>query len=208
MRLDKSHERVRLRDWLKLQDIYEQITNAVDIEDVADLIQLYISTALLDFNIDENSWVETIEVWDDLSQLNRPSLEFPILNSKIKDQVVTWDYEGRTWYLWLHLFSGQYGWDIDYIANLEIDVAIGLMQEILISDQLQREWEWQRSEIAFPYNSATKKQEFKPLDRPVWMQPVFKETDLQLREMPESFRPVGNVIRSEIFYEKYKNIKH
>ena len=94
--------------------------------------------------------------------------------------------------MWLHLFAKAYGWSSEYIANLEIEDGVALLQEIIVDNQLQREWEWGMNEMAYPYNQMTKKSEFKPLDRPSWMQKKY-EAPKKIK-IPIHLIPLGNVI--------------
>ena len=109
-----------------------------------------------------------------------------------------WDYEGRTWYSWVHDLAHAYGWSMEYIAELDIDDASSLLQELIIDDQLEKEFYWMTSEIAYPYNESSKKSEFKPLDRPIWMRDEIrsiKEGKDQTVRILKEHLPVGNIIK-------------
>jgi hypothetical protein len=124
-------------------------------------------------------------------------LNFPILTSQTKenDNKLPWEYDGRGWYFWLNLFAKSYGWDEKTIGELDIDTAIGLYQETQIDEQLDREWEWGMSEIAYPYNDRTKKSEFRQLPRPDWMMPMAPK-HVPVVKIRKDMIPVGNVISS------------
>ena len=87
------------------------------------------------------------------------------------------------------------------IEILDIDTAIGLYQEISIDDQFEKEWEWSLSEIAFPYNQSTKKQEYKPLERPEWMLPISPK-QLPTMKMRKDMMPVGNIVDLSVKADK------
>jgi hypothetical protein len=93
----------------------------------------------------------------------------------------------------LNLFAKHYGWDEESIGAMDIDSALGLYQELLMDEQFEHEWQWSLSEIAFPYNSATKKQEYKPLQRPEWMLPL-SPTQLPVIKIRKDMLPMGNII--------------
>lgn len=138
-------------------------------------------------------WNEVIGLFSIVSQVNSPQLNFPILiESKKKQEKLPWEYKGREWYFWLNLFATAYGWNSDTVSKLDLDTAIGLYQELQIDGQLDREWWWGLSEISYPYNSSTKKAEFKALERPDWMKPIAQEPKkIKIRK---DMMPVGNVI--------------
>lgn len=196
-------ERLKLRNWLKLNDLYGKILSAVDVDELVDYIDKYISTALGGFNIEETPWMETAYIMQEIQKANLPTLDFPSLKGKLpkKESKIVWDYDGRTWYIWLHAFSKEYGWSPEYIAEMDVDDAFGLMQEILIDDQLEREWDWQLSEIAYPYDKSTKKSKFKPLERPFWMKKVPMVENITKVKIDKRYIPVGNVV-------SYQDVKH
>ena len=189
--------RLKLREWLKLEDNRIRIKEAIeskDIEDFAETVYSYISIAVgvSREELDSLPWYETVNILNLAQNVNSPKLEFALLNSKTKAQTVKWDYEGRTWYIWANNLADTYGWSLEDIAELDVDDAIGLLQEIIISDQLEREWEWSLSEIAYSYNSSTKKSEFKELPRPDWMKEQREE--IKPVRMPKFLMPVGKVV--------------
>jgi hypothetical protein len=194
---DKEYtaQKSKLRTWLKLEQIKSAIYKAVENkEHLASKIISYISTALgiLEQDIENEAWYEIVDAYVVLNNLNSVSIRFPISTSVEKYEKAEWDYEERTWYVWLHLFAKNYSWNSEYVANLEIEDGIALLQEILVDNQLQREWEWGLTEMAYPYNQMTKKSEFKPLNRPSWMQK--KYTEPKKVKIPIHLIPMGNVI--------------
>lgn len=143
---------------------------------------------------DKVPWYEFLEIYSKAIEINSPKLEFPILRGSGGDtKKQPWEYEGRSWYFWFNLFAKNYGWSEDEIANLDIDDALGLYQELQIDDQMDKEWEWGLSEIAYPYDASTKKQKYKPLQRPNWMMPMVPK-QLPVVRMKKSHLPMGNII--------------
>jgi hypothetical protein len=78
------------------------------------------------------------------------------------------------------------------IAELEVEDAFALLQEIETDKQLEREWAWQTNELAYPYNKDTKKSDFHPLPRPAWMR--IKAGPPPKTRIPKKMMPVGNII--------------
>lgn len=171
----------------------------------AELCVKFIEMALFPFpkfmfwkKVDWNKvpWYEVIELYSYVVKLNSPKLNFPILNeSKKNKEKLPWEYRGRNWYFWLSLFAKAYGWNSDTVSKLDLDTAIGLFQELQIDMQLDREFQWGLSEIAFPYNPSTKKSEYHPLERPEWMRPIAQAPKkIKIRK---DMMPVGNVINPD-----------
>jgi hypothetical protein len=177
--------RATLKLWLYLEEQKEQIKIAAENgqrEKLESSFNAYIS-AVLDTEIEDLPWYEVVNAFSAISNLNKPSFDFPFLRSAIEETRIEWDYDGRTWYIWLHLLSSK-GWSIEYISNLEIDDAIGLAQEIAIDKQLELEAKWAMSQNA--YNADGK---FQPLKRPAWM-----KKPLEIVKIPKKMMPVGLVI--------------
>ena len=120
----------------------------------------------------ETVWYKTVQDYEKALGINLPTHPFALLRSREQHKKMPWEYEGRTWYYWLHIFSTNYGWTEEQIAHLDIDTALGLLQEILITIQEEHEWQWSLTEIAYPYNQSTKKSEFHELPRPDWMKKI------------------------------------
>jgi len=189
--------RLRLREWLKLEDNrirIKEATESKDIDGFAEGVYSYISVAIgvSSEELDELYWYEVINIFETIQAENFPKYEFPLLESKTKAKTVRWDYPERTWYIWANNLADTYGWNLEYIAELDIDDAIGLLQEILVNDQLEKEWEWGLSEIAYSYNSSTKKSEFRELPRPDWMKAPPEE--IKPIRMPKFLMPLGKIV--------------
>lgn len=198
--MNETLTRSTLRNWCRLEDIRENIQRAVENENlnlVAQEMKEYISTAFgIDIDFKSISWFETAELFRDAVKVNTPTIELPMIQIQEKSKEPVWDYPGRTWYFWWNIFSKNYGWSEHTVAELDINDAIALYQEILVDVHTDREWEWSLSEIAYPYNKSTKKNEYKPYPKPRWFRPtkpvIIKEKKVTIRK---EMLPVGNVIR-------------
>lgn len=122
------------------------------------------------------------------TQLNK-KLPFVKDAPKESQKPAPWDYEGRSWFYWSNLFAKAYGWSLEYISELEVNDAFALIQEILTDEQLDKEFTYGLSEIAYPYNSSTKKSVFKPMPRPYWMKEDIKP--LKKFKYARSLLPMG-----------------
>ena len=156
---------------------YHRSTEVGNRDGLVSSLYSYVSTA---FSVSTEElqllpWYEITRAFKEIYQINIPSINFPMLRKRIKKETneeIGWEYPGRTWYVWLHLLANEYGWNINYIEHLDIDDGIALLQEILVNDQLNKEWEWSRSEFAYSYNQNTKTSKFIPLERPEWMRRI------------------------------------
>lgn len=184
--------------WLELDSIKtDRITREAGNVEIAEAIGDYLIASLggtkeLWLSL---PWKVALEWFFLVERANLPSREIPLLMSKVqREKPLAWHYAGRTWFMWADIFASEYGWGLEKTASLTIDEGIALMQEILSRRQLEREWDWMRSEVAYPYNKNTKKQEFKPIDRPDFMRPTVESVPIPKIRMPKSFLPVGNVV--------------
>lgn len=176
--LTKKVHRVRFKRWAELEDLREQFVRAA--EDSADNFPnkffAYLSAAL---NVEEDElaglhWTECVELFYAIYFANLPSPTLPLIAVKpknIKPVKIEWEYPGRLWYMYAHMLANAYGWTLDVIASLEIDDALALVQEILTNEQLDNEFQWGMSEVAYSYDKSSKTSKFNPLPRPSWMLP-------------------------------------
>ena len=199
--------KAKLRAWLVLEDFYSNIIGAADKgnrEEFVSSFYSYISAALFISKEDLQlcPWYEITRAFREIYTINRPSFDFPVLHNVDKrNKEAEWDYPGRDWFIWLHLLAKEYGWDIKYIENLELDDGIALLQEILVDEQLEKEWQWSMSEVAYSYNEITKTSKFNPLERPEWMKPIPKP--IEKVKVRASMLPVGIVMKWDTDDTKY-----
>lgn len=172
--MDVTFDRKLLKDWLDLEELRAKILEAAEKGNHAETSAAVVAylTAASSVSYEPGAWFEVVKDYENSLKANLPTHSFALLRTREKHEKMPWEYEGRTWYYWLHIFSKNYGWSENQIANLDIDTAIGLLQEILITRQEEHEWQWSMTEIAYPYNSSTKKSEFHELPRPDWMKKI------------------------------------
>lgn len=191
-------QRLTLRSWLEFERIQKAIQQAVAdhmVDEYERQIHCLIATAcaIPVEDLDGLPWFEAVTAMALLNQLNRIH-DLPLLRHPEKDSDVPWDYPERSWYWWLHLFAKHYGWEKSQVEALDIDEALALLQEILVEEQLEREWEWSLSEVAYPYNPTTKKAPYKPLPRPAWMTGKAKIIAGTVVKFRKSMLPVGAIV--------------
>lgn len=195
--LENKPRRLTLKSWATMDDFRRSIEAATkegNWSAVPDLIFQLVETA--NDNVDRDSfWIEIAQLYNETLSANQPTKNFPILNTREKSKKLPWEYSGRGWYFWLHVFAINYGWDESYIAEMDIDDAVGLYQEILIDNQLDQEWEWGLSEVAYGYDKVTKKSKFNSLPRPDWMRGITPEKKAVKKiRMPKRMMPQGEVL--------------
>lgn len=201
--------------WIELEGKKEKIIEAVSNgnPDFPDLLFSYIETALgVRSKYFENAdWLKVIELF--YACLSKsPHVKIPLTEpskEKIKDD--PWTYEGRTWHLYAHLLAQAYGWTLKEISQLHVSEALSMIQEIMVDKQLEKEFQYGLSEIAYPYNKSTKKSVFKPLDRPYWMRPELNaKRDIPRFLIPKEYLPEGAVIIKDVLPDEFlpKEIIH
>lgn len=191
--------RVKFKGWTELEDLREQIIRAAEekADEFPEKLFAYLSVALSleKEEIQNLSWVECVNLFYAVHEANLPPSNLPLVTAvpkEKKSQKEDWDYPGRLWFYYAHMLARAYGWTLDYIANLSIEEGLSLVQELLTAEQLEKEFQWGMSEIAYPYNSKTKKSKFNPLTRPYWMLPVAKP--IENIRIPKKLMPQGLII--------------
>lgn len=197
-----SVSKAKLRKWFELEDKRNKVYKAAEkksISDISKTLCSYISAACGELTevIERAGWLDVATAFMQIETLNQPSTQFPLFLGTGKHDIIediAWDYEGRSWYSILHTLASKYNWTIEYISELEVADGIALLQEILVENQLEREWWWGMSEVAYSYDKNSKTSKFNKLPRPAWMNG--KAKPLEIRKMLKSMLPVGNIIDS------------
>lgn len=192
---DKKRD-ILFREWTEQEERKENILKAVRdrSDEFPTLLIEFVSTALRV----PSHWIEDIP-WNILVEafyailIRYPMVDIPITQPYKRDteSKEDWDYNGRNWYFYSNIIASRYGWTLEYISQLKVHDALATIQEILTQEQLDKEFQYSLSEIAYPYDRSTKKSTFQPMKRPRWMSPKIKE--VPRFKMPASFLPVGAV---------------
>lgn len=194
--------RIGLRVWLELEETNKKIVdymNGKSMLEASTSICSYLSIVTkLDVELLKTFfWLEIADAYVTILMASIPKISFPLLMDKTENRdPIVWDYEGRTGYKWAHILAAKYGWSMEYIADIYFEDGIALLQEVMIDEQMDKEWEWSLSELAYPYNKSIKKSEFKALPRPSWMlgmQKMAKEPEVA--RLPVSMIPQGLVMK-------------
>lgn len=207
-------ERVRLGSYLRLQRVAKRLSKAAaqaDTGAIADALFEYLNACIPDLargKFNEAPWYEVISAFSDLMQHNRirGAENFSMLvNVGAKSgKTVAWDHDDREILIWIHTIANAYKWSKSEIENLWPEEAVGYIQEILVDHQFEREFLYSLSELAYPYDKATKKSSFRPMERPLWMVAGGgRKNDRVLKSM----LPVGNVIYPD-GEERFKDVVH
>jgi hypothetical protein len=148
-------------------------------------------------------WIEVLQVLAQIINLCVPKIDFPIFHTQEKNEQVPADYPEKDWYFWLHTMCSKYHWSIEYVSEMSVEDAFGLLQEGIIERQQKREWQWSLSELAYPFNADTKTSSFKPLPRPDWMQ-IAHDLTPKKTQIRKDMMPQGNIVD---FGEMYAGVK-
>lgn len=197
-------ERARLGRWLDLQDVQARLDKAVERRDnglIADGLFEYLASAIPDLErplFEAAPWFEVVRYFAMVADLNLlPKADrFAILrHHDQKAKRVAWEYDGRGRFLWAHALARAYGWTMAEIFNLWPEEAVALLQEIVAGEQDEREFQYSLSEVAYPFDPATKKNHYRPLHKPLWMVSGLEENKARVvTKLLKALLPVG-VIR-------------
>lgn len=178
---NKEHniERCKFRKWIELEQIRDKIQTNLrnnSSEEASNAIIEYISQCI-DIDKDEvnqSAWSEVAMAFVNIMSLNEPRFipAYMRFVEQQKERKEIWDYDNRAWYVYAHMLAKEYGWTLDYSANLDIDDALKMIQEIMLEGQLRKEWEWTCSQNSVGYDSSTKQSKIIELPRPTWMRPA------------------------------------
>jgi len=182
--------------FLLLEDTKHKILQAAKRkeETFPDLVVSYLSAAFFipKILLKKLRWEFVFLLFSLASAHNVPKVSIPLLKSnKQKEEKSAWDYEGRGYAMYVHIIASTYGWTQRQIDNLDIDVALALVQEIITDEQLDREFLWSMSDKNYVYNSQTKTSKANPLERPFFMKVEVQAPKKMM--IPKSLMPVGVV---------------
>lgn len=185
------------RKWIELENKKTDMLQATEDESFPERVYSYLSVALgiPIKKLEKQDWQSTVLSLIDVHKRFSPDASLPILrHTQHKEATpVDWDYPQRTWAFYSHLLAKAYGWTLEYIAEMDVNDALSRLQEIMTDEQLDREFVYGLSEIAYPYNKNTKKSEFKPMKRPYWMLPTAPTTIKKIK-IKRSMLPQGRII--------------
>lgn len=194
----------KLKKWITLENYKDRILKAVENkqQDFPEILLAYLSTA---FGVPVK-WIQFAN-WELLVkafyvyQSKSPKIQLPITTpSDEHHKDSPWDYDHRTWHLYSHMLAKAYGWSLEYISCLNVEEALAKIEEILVDEQLEKEFYYGLSEAAYSYDKNTKTSKFVPLPRPNWMQEKPKE--IKKIPIPVSMLPVG-VVYQDALPEEY-----
>lgn len=200
-----------LRQWLDMETKKEQIIKSVGDTDLPFpqylLEYLEIAFRVPKRRFERADWIRIVSAFYSCISAS-PKVQLPITTPT--DEVHKeddWSYPQRTWNLYSHMLCKTYGWDLEYVAQLDVFDALAHIQEIITDDQLEKEFYYGLSENAYSYDPRTKKSKFIPLPRPHWMRK--KARPIQKFIIPASMIPSG-VINMDALPDEYlpKAINH
>jgi hypothetical protein len=201
----KFQKQPRFRRWVRLEEQKNKILRAVEesSDEFPNHLFDFLSTALYlpSHYFRRADWTKiVIAFYKSLSILSYKTtlaLFEPSKENK-KDDIVSWDYAGRAWHLYAHMIAAQYGWSLEYISNLRLPVVLPLIQEILLEDQLTKEFQWTMSERSSYYDDKAKVSKANPLPRPDWMNKhIDPAKELKVTKIPVGMMPMGQGLTVE-----------
>lgn len=189
--------RPHFRGWIELEELKERVIRAAEegrgfAESIYSLLSaaLGVSPKLLS----QIYWIDLLLAFNAVCLHNLPHLSLPLLNgtgASQKSKRDPWDYDGRMWYLYANLIARAYGWSLEQISQLKVEDALAIIQEILTDEQLDREFRWGMSTVAYSEDKGSKSMKFNELPRPYWMRPPIQP--VKKFKIASRFLPVGEV---------------
>lgn len=193
----------RLKKWIELENLKRGIIKATDDGDFPKELLRFLSVALgvSSKYFDKANWILIVKSFYICISI-LPKVELPITSpTDEKHSEDDWSYPQRTWNLYSHMLAKNYGWDLEYVAQLDVFDALAHIQEIITDEQLEREFYYGLSEAAYSYDQRTKKSKYVPLPRPHWMRK--KAKPIQKFLIPASMLPVGIVNMKDVLPDEY-----
>ena len=148
---------------------------------------LHFATGFSEIWLEEQNPIELAEVFSILIELNAPKDGLPWMThipAGVKES--TADYQNRRLAAIVHLLASQYHWSEDNILELPPEAVWCYIQEILISNHEQREWEYNLSERGF--DKQGNKKEYPQL---VWERKLDPKDGAPV---PDFIKPKGVVV--------------
>lgn len=205
-----SVTRPKLRKWLLAEELRDKVSESANGKDDSGFVSgiysfLLALASTTETELDSSAWYDVLESFYKAAVENAPRLDLSVIHAERKKRELpdAWDYKERIWYSWVDSLAHAYGWNIEYISELDVDDALALIQEISLRDQFDREWSYSLSEVAYEYDKSTQKSVLRPLPRPSWMsvgtqamkEAVEKKITVSVRT-PVSFIPKGIIIEN------------
>lgn len=159
-----------------------------------------LATGFTENKLDEASPAELRDSFLQLVDLNRSRDTLPFMHAAA-GKGDSWDYEGREIARVVHMLARTYNWTRSYILNeLYAEEIYCYLQEILLDDYNEKEFQYSLSEVGFD-----KKGKKKPFPSLRWgKQAEAKEYPQIKKEVAERLGlvPIGNVIDLQAEYAK------
>lgn len=208
-----KHRKYKFREWIDLEDRKILIARASGRNngEFPVLVASFLSDAL---HIPKWVWMRLswMDVWAAYLGVSVSTLfsgYLPLTSLPVDKMDIPvkqpWEYDGRTWFFYSSLLAHEYGWSVEYIANLKVFDAMAYVQEILFSQQMNREFEWSMSEASVLYDEKSKTTKPNPLPRPYWMTTAKPDEPLPIPKIniPKNLLPIG-VVNYDALTEEYK----
>lgn len=164
---------------------------------VESLISMVKETLPIELVVCSSDLIVLVETARDLNQ-PRAQLPWEILSPIKKDEMST-DYDGRFVISIVDSLASNYGWSIQEIFLMQPEIVLLCYQECQLRTHKRKEWEHLHSEIAWGYNSTTKKREYNEMESLPWVYSIDKVLTKESAEpipqhIKDKYFPNGNII--------------
>lgn len=196
---DSFYTPLKFGDFLRLEKCKENITESIKtlnrktfLKTIQTIIDLQLGREVF---LDAYSPDVVLYTVFEILNGNRLETELQFLKPPPDDgkesKTEIWHYPGRFYSQLIHILANNYHWELDKILQSDLNQLLFFIQEILVDAQMEREWTYGLSELAYKYNEGTKKSEFVPLMRPHWMDEKLKAGLPEKVRIPRSLLPYG-----------------
>jgi len=193
---------MRLEGWLNLsqdKDLNNLKQSAAGSGRIA-IVEKSLSAAYPGTNWNETENIEVMVWFAKLDEVFRRISVLPFYANHVtaeNEQQLpeVWDYPDHDKFAIYHLLISTYHWQLEYVKNMDAYEAMALFQELLLSDQFDKEWQYNLSEKSSYYDKNSKRSVHVPLTRPQWMRSSQKKYILHINKVPDAAMPIGKVIK-------------
>lgn len=127
--------------------------------------------SLLGVDLSQANPVEILRAFYQVGILNRRQMTLPFQkNPNLEPEPKeAYDYPNRGEAWLISKLALHFGWSREEIFSLRVEEAFCYIQEILIAQHGEREFQYQLSEKSHQYDSTTKTSRYVPYQKPSWM---------------------------------------
>lgn len=150
--------------------------------------------SLVDLLLFDMEVIASNKIPDDIKFIIPPPNDISKKDSEDK-KPLRWNYNGRYFNIFIIQLAKTFGWTLETILNLPFTLVFYFIQEILIVEHFDKEWQYSLTELAYQYDSVSKKSKYKSLKLPYWMDDNI-DGKIPVTKIPKYLLPQGMIINA------------